>query len=155
MEQVIRDNNTRPEPMANVDQLVSNDLLRVIDARWATRFVTVAKRRSRPSFESIGSTSLVATRRSPTYSFSFFANSIPPEQTHLLKTHPEVRYFFLEARDFYKIKLARWNNLPHWKKLLTRRPTIHEIDVNTELKALEQGETRTSGARARSPYSLP
>ena len=141
--------------MANVDQLVSNDLLRVIDARWGDTFRNGGEaafetfiRVYRQHFSS-------RDQKVANIFVQFFANSIPPEQTHLLKTHPEVRYFFLEARDFYKIKLARWNNLPHWKKLLTRRPTIHEIDVNTELKALEQGETRTSGARARSPYSLP
>ena len=151
----LRDNQTQLETTTNADQLVSNDLLRVIDARWGETF----RNGGEAAFETfIRVYRRHFSRRDPkvvNVFVEFFANSIPSEQTHLLKTHPEVRYFFLDARDFYRVKLARWNDLPKWKKLFARRPSIHEIDLSAELTALEHSETRTSGATARNPPSMP
>lgn len=130
------------EPTANADQMVSNDLLKVIDARWGDTFrsggdvafetfVQVYKQHFSRRDRKVGSAFV-----------QFFAKAIPPEQTHRLKTHPDVRYFFLDARDFYRAKLARWNDLPPWRKLFTRRPSFDEIDLSAELDALEGSDIR-------------
>ena len=150
MGQVFRDNHARPEPTSNADQSVSSELLRVIDARWGDTF----RNGGEAAFETfVRVYRQHFSRRDKKVAnqfVQFFAKSIPPEQSYLLKTHPMVRYFFLDVRDFYRIKQARWNNLPQWKKLLTRRPSIHKIDLNAELKALEHGETTRSSAREKS-----
>ena len=71
--------------------------------------------------------------------------SMPEDQRYLLKAHPKAKYFFLRVEDIYKFKMDGWTSLPRWKRIFTPRPHEHEIDLETEIRALQEGDMGALG----------